>query len=148
MEVINRAFFRAISLHIAMCAIMAVVVILCLFASKEKDSAAIYAIAIGIFLIIYGITSLAPLVKDYITQDVVCVDATYINKVGDKSKTTSSRLGEYSVLLVTEQGNINLTTVPFSSEIFPAGEYVVTAWYAKHSERLLYIEIHDTQIVN
>lgn len=137
--------FRALSLHIVVCIIMAAVAILCIIASREKESTAVYAIVIGIFLIIYVVTSVVPLVKDYITQDVIRVDATYINTVGDQSKTTSSRLGEYSVLLVTEQGNIKLTTVPFSSDIFPTGEYAVTAWYAHNSERLLFIEIHDTR---
>jgi hypothetical protein len=114
-------------------------------ASKKKDSAAIYAIVIGIFLIIYSATSTFPLAKDYIRQEVIQVDATYMNMIGDRSKSTSSILGEHSVTLVTSEGNISLTTVPFSSDVFPTGEYAVTAWYAKNSKRLLFIEIHDIE---
>ena len=132
------------TLHIAVCFIMAAVVILCVLASRQKESIAIYAVVIGLFLIIYGFTSLAPLVKDYLTQDVIQVDATYINSLGDQSKTPSSRLGEYSVVLITDEEKINLTTVPFSRDIFPTGEFSVTAWYTNHSNRLLFIEIHNT----
>lgn len=143
MEMINRAFFRALSLHIVLCIIMVAAVILCILASRKKDSMVIYAIAIGIFLIIYCATSVVPLANDYFTKAVIKVDATYINTLGDKSKSTSSILGEYSIILETTEGNISLTTVPFSSDIFPVGEYAVTAWYTKNSKRLLYIEIHD-----
>jgi len=141
MEMINRAFIRALSLHIVMCIVMIAAIILCVFASKKKDRMAVFAIAIGIWLIIYGATSVIPLVKDYITQDVIQVDATYINAIGGQSKSTSSMLGEYSVILETTEGRISLTTVPFSRDIFPTGEYTVTAWYAKNSKRLLYIQI-------
>lgn len=143
MEMINRAFLRALSMHVVVCILLASAVVLCIWASRKKDSMTIYAVVIGIFLIIYSITSLIPLAKDYLTQDVIQVDATYVNAVGNQSKSTSSILGEYSVVLETEEGEIALTTVPFSREVFPAGEYIVTAWYAKNSKRLLYIDIHN-----
>lgn len=143
MEMINRAFFRALSLHVVMCAMMIVAIIGCVFASKKRDSMAIYAIVIGIFLVIYCATSVYPVVKDCILHDVIQVEAIYVNALGDKSKSTSSILGEYSVVLETHEGDVSLTTVPFSKDMFPAGEYAVTAWYSKSSKRLLYIEIHD-----
>lgn len=145
MDMINRAFIRALSLHIVACIVMIATIILCVFASRKKDSMAVYAIAIGIWLIIYSATSVIPLTKDYITQNVIQVDAIYINTIGEKSKSTSSMLGEYSVILETTEGRISLTTVPFSRDLFPTGKYAVTAWYAKNSERLLYIEIHNAE---
>lgn len=139
MEMINRAFYRAISLHAVMCGIMIAAIILCVYMSRKKDSMAIYAIAIGAWLIIYGFTSIVPFVKDCVTQDVIQINATYINNT--QSKSFSSRLGEYSVVLETPEESINLTTVPFSRDVFPTGKYSVTAWYTKNSKRLLYIEI-------
>ncbi len=145
MEMIELAFFRALSLHFAMCVIMVATIILCVFASRKKDSMAIFAIAIGAFLIIYCATSIVPLVKDYAANNVVQVEGIYINSLGDKSKSASSALGEYAVTLETADGNIALTTVPFSKDIFPTGTYSVTAWYTENSKRLLYIEIERNE---
>ncbi len=141
---IDRAFFRTLTLHITMCVVLIIVIIVCVFASKKKDSMALFAIVTGIFLVFYCVGIVAPLVKDYIAQDVIQVEAVYINTLGDKSKSISSVLGEYSVILETDAGKLSLTTAPFSRDIFPAGEYTVTAWYTKNSQWLLYIEIHDT----
>lgn len=121
--------------------ILTIVFILSIWQATKSSKVPVLMFAIGIFLIVSIFTSFVPFVKDYSSKEIVVQEGTYINALEDISKSSSGILGINSVTLMTEDGNIKLTTIPHSGDAFPQGEFQVTAYYTKNSKWLLYIEV-------
>lgn len=124
--------------------ILTVIFILSILHATKSSKTPVLMFAIGIFLIVSIFASFVPFVKDYSSKEIVVQEGMYINVLEDISKSSSGILGINSVTLTTDDGKVNLTTIPHSDDEFPQGEFSVTAYYTKNSKWLLYIEVRNS----
>lgn len=132
------AFYLSEVVCIVVCIIIGIVHV---YKNKpHSDRIGLITIALVVVLIISLFHSIIPFLSDVIRNDVITENGTYINSVGSDSKSSSSMSGLYSVELITESGELSLTTAPWCRERFPKGFFSVKAYYTKNSRILLYIE--------
>lgn len=71
------------------------------------------------------IHSVLPFSSDGIQNKIVDQTGIYTSSLGNDSKSSSSISGMYSVTLLTESGDVHLTTAPWCQACFPKGTFEV-----------------------
>ena len=138
---VERAVQRAYIYYGVQFVILIVLSIFCFVMAKRKDSMVIFGVVLMVVAIVIFTTSFMPFFLDCSNSGILVDECVYINSIGNKSKTPSSIMGIYSVKLITDNGEIMVSTVPMSNSNFPVGEYLVRAYYTTNSKRLIFIEI-------
>lgn len=147
MEYVGVAIQKALAYYLFRVGALCIVILLgILYVCRDKPKSeriGALTVVLIVVLVIYLVNSVVPFVADIVNNDILTAHGVYTNKLGDNSKSSSSLSGLYAVELTVNDEILQLTTAPWSQEIFVQGTYEVAAYYTFRSKILLYIQIVD-----